>query len=75
MRRQAGIIELCGLDVRTATVEGMDRAMGEMRLVCMARNHMKHEGLIPLYTWRAAVRSNLLLTSDYIASLNDTNVG
>jgi hypothetical protein len=46
--RQAAVIEACGLDVKTATEDDMDRA--DARLLCT-----NHNGYRPVMTWRNAV--------------------
>lgn len=45
----AAVVEACGFDARTATVEDLDRA--DVRLICS--NHFSSE--VPVMTWRSAV--------------------
>jgi hypothetical protein len=53
--RQAAIIEICGFDVRTATVVELDEAKVRLRTV------KHHDGCVAIMTWRGAVSWTVML--------------
>ena len=56
-RRLAAIVEIvqmCGLDPKTATVEDMDKV--DVRFQCKCSHHRQQRGYMPIMNWRTAVR-------------------